>query len=296
MANSRLDGHRVDLARIERERNCDDGIQAIHLLYLLSVKTKPLHIVCFALLLGILWLPLLQETTGLFQEKPLAGVENPQDTVMLTGPNWFSKKFQENYVMRQYQWMGLRPSMVRLRNQVDYSIFREPYYSVLVGRDGELFGRASLEAMQGKEFVGQAKVDYNSRNTAILQNHFAQRGVQMLTVITPQQIAVHDGRPARPRSRLCRQLQLRRLHDSAAARAREPAGIGHARHQLDRHRAAPCIPPHGHALDRLWSRFGCECDHCRDGALKRTVLHPPRQLPALKAASPCATPMPTQAT
>ncbi len=157
------------------------------------MKTKALHTICFALLLGILWLPLLQEATGVFQEKPLAGVENPQDTVMLTGQNWFSKKFQENYVTRQYQWMGLRPSMVRLRNQVDYSIFREPYYSVLVGRDGELFGRASLEAIQGKEFVGQAKVDYNSRNTAILQNHLAQRGVQMLTVITPNKLQCMTG-------------------------------------------------------------------------------------------------------
>jgi hypothetical protein len=152
------------------------------------MNSKPLHIVCFALLLAMLGLPLLQENTGLLQEKPLAGVEDNTDSIPLTAVTWFSTQFQDNFVARQYKWMGLRPSMVRLRNQLDFSLFNEPYYSVMVGLENELFGRRSMEAIQGKDFVGSAKVRYNSRNTAILQNHFADRGVQMLTVVTPSKL------------------------------------------------------------------------------------------------------------
>ncbi len=183
-----VDGTSGHLADLERERDCDDGIQALYLLYVLRMKARTLHIFCFSLLLGLLWIPMLQERTGLFQEKALAGVEDKTDSLPLTQATWFSKKFQENYVARHYKWMGLRPSMVRLHNQLDFSLFREPYRSVMVGLDNELFGRGSMATIQGKDFAGWEKIQYNCRNTAFLQNHFAARGVQMLTVLTPSKL------------------------------------------------------------------------------------------------------------
>lgn len=154
------------------------------------MKTKLLPTLCFLFLLALLWLPLVQEHVGLFHEKPLAGVEKRQDSVPLVDSTWFSGRFQKDYEVRMYQWMGLRPSMVRLRNQLDYTLFHEPYRSVMVGKDGELFGRGSLETIQGKDFVGWDVVRYHSAHTAVLQAWFAQRGVALVTVVTPSKLQV----------------------------------------------------------------------------------------------------------
>jgi hypothetical protein len=152
------------------------------------MKARTLHTICFSVLLGVLFLPLVQEKTGIFREKPLAGVEDKTDSLPLTDSTWFSGRFQENYALRMYKWMGLRPSMVRLRNQIDYFLFNEPYRSVIVGKDNELFGRGSLETIQGKDFAGWDRIHYHSEHTAILQNWFAQRGVAMITVLTPSKL------------------------------------------------------------------------------------------------------------
>jgi hypothetical protein len=152
------------------------------------MKARTLHTLCFSVLLGILFLPLLQEKTGLFKEKPLAGVEDKTDSIPLTDSTWFSGKFQENYAVRMYQWMGLRPSMVRLRNQLDYSLFNEPYRSVLVGKNNELFGRGSMATLEGEDFVGWPAVQYQAERTLAVQSLLAQRGVAMITVITPSKL------------------------------------------------------------------------------------------------------------
>ncbi|MFN8394088.1 MAG: hypothetical protein U0176_05375 [Bacteroidia bacterium] len=152
------------------------------------MKARPIHIACFGLLLLLLWLPFLQERTMLIKEKPLAGVEEVLDSVPLKDSTWFNGKFQSNYAVRMYNWMGLRASMVRLRNQVDFSLFREPYRSVMVGKDGVLFGRGSLETIRGKDFAGAEMVRYHSEHTAVLQSWFAQRNVAMITLVTPSKL------------------------------------------------------------------------------------------------------------
>lgn len=152
------------------------------------MKAKTLHVICFSVILAALFLPLVQEKTGIFHEKPLAGVENKTDSIPLSDSTWLSGRFQENYALRMYKWMGLRPSMVRLRNQIDHSFFNEAYRSVMIGKDNELFGRGSVATIQGKDFVGWETVKYHAEHTMHLQNWFAQRQIAMVTVLTPSKL------------------------------------------------------------------------------------------------------------
>lgn len=144
--------------------------------------------ISFFFLLGLLFLPFLQERTGILPVGKLYGVENQQDSVALTAATWMDGSFQENFAFRQYRWMGFRPAMVRFRNQMDYWLYGETYRSVMVGKDGELFRRGSLNTWRGLDFVGQEKVDYHCRNTKILQDHMAGLGVRVLTVLTPTKL------------------------------------------------------------------------------------------------------------
>ncbi len=154
------------------------------------MKAKILPAICFSVILGVLFLPMVQENIGIFKEKPLAGVENITDSVPLKDTTWLSGRFQENYAMRMYKWMGLRPSMVRLRNQIDYTFFNEPYRSVMIGKENELFGRGSVETILGEDFAGWEAVKYHAEHTMMLQNWFAQRQIAMVTVLTPSKLQV----------------------------------------------------------------------------------------------------------
>jgi hypothetical protein len=149
---------------------------------------KGLKSVLFALLLGILFVPVVQEWTGVLPAGKLAGVENIIEKIPLSDTAWFSGSFQNNFSIRHYRWMGLRPAMVRLRNQVDYSLYGEVYRSIMVGKEGELFRRGSLKAMRGLNFKGQDHIEYHADHTAILQKHFADRNVRMLVVLTPSKL------------------------------------------------------------------------------------------------------------
>ncbi|HHG84209.1 MAG TPA: hypothetical protein ENJ82_05610, partial [Bacteroidetes bacterium] len=158
-----------------------------------SSKSHPqqkqrLKTVAFTLLLSMLFLPVVQEWTGVFPSGKLAGVENHQDTIPLRLATWMSGEFQQNFEVRHYGWMGFRNSMVRLRNQLDYSLLGENYRSIMIGEGGELVRRGSMEAMRGLNFIGQDKIDYHASHTALLQRHFAARGVRMLVVITPSKL------------------------------------------------------------------------------------------------------------
>ncbi len=152
------------------------------------MNAKTLHAICFSVILAVLFLPLVQEKSGIFHEKPLAGVEEVLDSIPLKDSTWLNGNFQANYVVRMYNWMGLRASMVRLRNQIDYSVFNEPYRSVMIGKDNELFGRGSVATLQGKDFAGWDMVKYHTEHTVILQNWLAQRQIALLTVLTPSKL------------------------------------------------------------------------------------------------------------
>lgn len=149
---------------------------------------KGLKTVLFGLMLGLLFVPVLQEWTGVLPAGKLAGVENIVEEIPLSDTAWFSGSFQGNFSTRHYQWMGLRPAMVRLHNQLDYSLYGEVYRSIMVGRDGELFRRGSMKSMRGLDFIGQGQVEYHADHTAILQKHFAGRNARMLVVLTPSKL------------------------------------------------------------------------------------------------------------
>lgn len=150
-----------------------------------SRKLKP---ILFGLLLGMLFLPVVQEWTAVVPEQALAGVENPESKIPFADSSWFSGSFQESFERRHYGWMGFRASMVRMRNQLDYTLFGETFRSVMVGEDGELVRRGSMKAMRGLDFIGQAKIQYHAEHTALLQRHFAERHVNMLVVLTPSKL------------------------------------------------------------------------------------------------------------
>lgn len=89
---------------------------------------------------ALIFLPLLQMLTGVFRVAPVLenrtlapapGLATPLGRIPRVANDWFNDHF------------GLRPWLIRLKTQVDYSLFRTSD-RVLVGRDGQLFYRSTV--------------------------------------------------------------------------------------------------------------------------------------------------------
>ena len=112
---------------------------------------KPLkHIIFvgFILSLSFVW---LNKFIPILEQKKLSGAYEEPNKVGLTFDTWFNNAYQENHIERKEFNLPLRPTMIRIRNQFDYSCFNiGHYYSVLIGKNGYVFSKEMAENVGGK--------------------------------------------------------------------------------------------------------------------------------------------------
>jgi hypothetical protein len=105
-------------------------------------------------ILGYFLLPLLQQLKACFPDaRPLDGYyEKAKDTV-LTADAWFDRVYQEKKEDYFNENFGFRTFLVRLNNQVNFSLFDEFNVRHLIkGKNNYLFTKGFLESYSGKSF------------------------------------------------------------------------------------------------------------------------------------------------
>lgn len=140
-----------------------------------------------ALLLAFLWLPVVQQRWPLVRVSPLGGrtlhVE-PRPT--FTWRAWFDGDFQSRATTYANQAFGFRNLLVRLDNQVAYSLYgRAKANGVVIGSAGHLYASGDVDAYTGADFVGPARLDARLAALSRVQRALAQRGVTFLPVFVP---------------------------------------------------------------------------------------------------------------
>jgi len=82
--------------------------------------------------------------------------------------------------------IGFRGWLIRLRNQLGYSVFNESWANhIAVGRHKTLFPPEDLEAYIGAEYVGDQQVQFDVRLARVVQDSLARHGVQIVYVLAP---------------------------------------------------------------------------------------------------------------
>ena len=89
------------------------------------MATKIKYIV-FIFILAMLILPAIQGFFHIFPEKPLNGEFEAKDLPVLKTSGWVSGTFQSAFDPWLEENIGFHNVLVRLNNQVDYSIFHAP--------------------------------------------------------------------------------------------------------------------------------------------------------------------------
>lgn len=140
--------------------------------------------ILFAGLFCLLCLPLLQKELPFFPEKGLKGAVTYQAKPKFSWRSWWHGSFQKNQELYAKDHVGGRASLVRLHNQLDYSLFGKINANGIdVGKEGYLFERGYIYEYLGKNFVGKAKIDENTRRVKLLQDSLAKLDKTLLVVL-----------------------------------------------------------------------------------------------------------------
>lgn len=138
------------------------------------------------LVMIVLLLPLFQECTSLFYEKPLAGSFTSAKKPVAGFNEWWSGTFQDSFEIYHNEQFGLRNSFVRLHNQFQYDLFRRiNTKGVISGKNDFLFELKNITAYNGNDYVGDAALREMTRKLKILQDSLDKKNITLVVVFAP---------------------------------------------------------------------------------------------------------------
>jgi len=141
----------------------------------------------FGLLLLLLSLPALQARFGFAVIPPLDGYfERVSPPEAATWSNLLSSRYQEQMERYLNDQLGFREWFIRLRNQVDYSLFKKLHATdTVLGKNGVLFQGAHIKSYLGDDFLGEDEIKFYARRLRTIQDDLARQGTQLLCVLAP---------------------------------------------------------------------------------------------------------------
>ena len=150
--------------------------------------------IAFIFILAALLLPAAQGLFNIFPERELHGAFETQEMPVLNDSTWFSGSFQAEFEPWLEENIGFHKTLVRVHNQVDYSLFHVPHADGLVrGRNGNLFEYDYIRAWMGKDFVGEELLDLRLRQFRYLQDHLKKElDIDLVLVLEPGKASIYE--------------------------------------------------------------------------------------------------------
>ncbi len=149
-----------------------------------SLKKYKNRIFFFFLLL--LFLPLFQLVLPFSKETPLDGVDPPPPLPEFSVEMWLNEEYQKNYSISFEQNIGFHSSLVRLRNQINYSVFSfSDIADVVVGKEGYVFLKPYTTAVTGADFVGDEYITIQTQKMKTIQTELKKKNIDFFVVLAP---------------------------------------------------------------------------------------------------------------
>ncbi|MEQ1733077.1 MAG: hypothetical protein ABL940_05355 [Bacteroidia bacterium] len=138
----------------------------------------------FTVILIFLWLPTL--VGNLINEKPLHGYITEYAKVSFTLDNWFTEDYQQNFEQYNNQNFGGRITLLRIHNQLQYSLFNSSKApAMIIGKNEYLYGDNYVYAYTGENFVGYDSIMSQSKKIKKLQDTLLTKGIHFLVAFAP---------------------------------------------------------------------------------------------------------------
>ena len=147
---------------------------------------KELKKIWFLFILVLLCIPMFQNFIGWFKEKPLNGAFIPAEKPMFSINAIWNETYQDSAIAYIEENIGFHNFLVRLNNQLIFSIFNEsPIKGPVVGKNGMLYEESYIISYNGTTFIGNEKIQEISFNLKTAQAILKEKGKTLLIVHTP---------------------------------------------------------------------------------------------------------------
>ena len=131
--------------------------------------------------------PAVQKEFSLVQIKELDG-----DFILAEKPDfnlndWMEGRFQSAYESYIDDHIGFRNSLVRLNNQLDFSLYRIPHADgIVVGKSDQMFEFDYIREFTGNDFIGEKVIDKKMRKLKFLQHYLKkEKDIDLVLVFEP---------------------------------------------------------------------------------------------------------------
>ena len=140
----------------------------------------------FAFILVVLLVPLAQKHLKIYESQPLGGFQSPAEKNWFTMGEWWSGRYQESYASWYNENFGFRPELVRLHNQIAFSLFNKVKANgVVVGKENYLYELNYIKAYTGQDYVGYPQLKATADQLKQLQDSLAAKNVTLLVCLAP---------------------------------------------------------------------------------------------------------------
>ena len=157
-------------------------------------------LILFALLMVFLFVPIIQEWTGVIPVQPLKGVFEPTPKPELSFDNYKSNTYQKQIEKYASEHFGLREPIIKLYNQYVWSAYNKTYCHFIVpGKQGYLYYALAVKEHYGTELLHHYKsneaamkdVDTELRMMNKLRHVLKDYGIEFLAFIAPDKPEVY---------------------------------------------------------------------------------------------------------
>lgn len=133
--------------------------------------------------------PALYQILGFKVLNPLKGAYVLTPMPELNYQSWKKLEFQQAFEKYIEDHIGLRPQIIKLSNQINYTLFKELNpQGVIVGEDNYLYEVGYIAAKAGKDFIGSDSLKQIARNIKQLEKELNKSNIKLLIVLAPDKV------------------------------------------------------------------------------------------------------------
>jgi hypothetical protein len=137
-------------------------------------------------LLGILFLPMIEQKTGWVRVGPLRGQGDPASYPSFTLRDWFSDKFQPQFNQATEDHVGFRSWLIRLKNELEFAVYNKANASgVISGKDRYLYESDYIRSYTGRDYLGTYFWNQKFNRLKKVSDTLSQLGVRLAIVLEP---------------------------------------------------------------------------------------------------------------
>lgn len=137
----------------------------------------------------------LQQITHFYKQEKndkLDGDIVPSESPSFSLGNWWDGNFQEqsnNYLNENF---GFRNLLVRMNNQILYSLFRRTNTKeVIIGKDNNFFIEGYVNALNSVEYIGEDAINDTLEGLKFIQNKLSEIDKTFLVILAPSKARIY---------------------------------------------------------------------------------------------------------